>query len=57
MENPNIANSHPVSNEVRVNFHMLRPLMLNRGGGEVHGADVVAVDERTFGERAPKLSQ
>jgi hypothetical protein len=44
MENPNIANSHPL-------------LMLNRVGGEVHGADVVAVDERALGERAVKLSQ
>jgi hypothetical protein len=57
MENPNIANSHPVSNEVQVNLHMLRPLMLNRVDGEVHGADVLAVDERALGERAVKLSQ
>jgi hypothetical protein len=57
MENPNISNSHPVTNEVQVNLHMLRPLMLNRVGGEVHGADVVAVDERALGERAVKLSQ
>jgi hypothetical protein len=57
MENLNIANSHSVSNEVQINLHMLRPLMLNRVGGEVHGADVVAVDERALGERAVKLSQ
>jgi hypothetical protein len=57
MANPNIANCHPVSNEVQVNLHMLRPLMLNRVGGEVHGADVVAVDKRALGERAAKLSQ
>jgi hypothetical protein len=57
MENQNIANSHPVSNEVQVNLHMLRPLMLNRVGGEVHDAEVVAVDERALGERAVKLSQ
>jgi hypothetical protein len=36
---------------------MLRPLMLNRVGGEVHDADVVAVDERALGERAVKRSQ
>ena len=57
MENTNIADSHPVTNEMQVNLHMLRPLMLNRVGGEVHGADVVAVDERALGERAVKLSQ
>jgi hypothetical protein len=32
MENQNISNSHPVTNEVQVNLHMLRPLMLNRVG-------------------------
>jgi hypothetical protein len=31
--------------------------MLNRVGGEVHDADVVAVDKRALGERAVKLSQ
>jgi hypothetical protein len=30
MENPNIANSHPVSNEVQVNLHMLHPLTLSQ---------------------------
>jgi hypothetical protein len=57
MENPNISNSHPVTNEVLVNLHMLHPLMLNRVGGEVHDANVVALDERALGERAVKLSQ
>jgi hypothetical protein len=57
MKNPNIANSHPVTNEVQVNLHMLRPLMLNLVGGEVHGADVVAVDECALAERAVKLNQ
>ena len=49
MEDPNIAN------EVQVDLHMLRPLMLNGVGGEIHGADVVAVDERALGERAVEL--
>jgi hypothetical protein len=31
--------------------------MLNRVGGEVHGTDIVTVDERALGERAVKLSQ
>jgi hypothetical protein len=42
---------------MQVNLHMLRPLMLNLAGGEVHYADVVTVDERALGERAVKLSQ
>jgi hypothetical protein len=52
MENPNISDSHSVTNKVQVNLHMLRPLILNRVGGEGNGADIVAVDER-----AVKLSQ
>jgi hypothetical protein len=36
---------------------MFRPLMLNRVSGEVHGTDVVALDECALGERAVKLSQ
>ena len=44
-------------NEVQVDLHMLRPLMLNGVGGEIHGADVVAVDERALGERAVELCQ
>jgi hypothetical protein len=50
MKNPNITNSHSVSNEMQVNLHMLRPLMLNRVGGEVQGTDVVAVDECALGK-------
>ena len=36
---------------------MLRPLMLDGVGGEIHGADVVAVYERALGERAVELRQ
>jgi hypothetical protein len=57
MEDPNVAEGNPVTNEVEVDLHMLRPLVLNRVGGEVDGADVVAVDKRALGERAVKLSQ
>ena len=57
MEYPNIADGDPVAHEVEVDLHVLRPLMLNGVGGEVHSADVVAVDERALGERAVKLRQ
>ena len=57
MEDPNIADSNPFVNEVQVDLHMLRPLMLNGVGREIHDAGVVAVDERALGERAMKLSQ
>ena len=56
MEDPDIADSDPVANKVQVDLHMLRPLMLNRVGGEVDGADVVTVDECALGEWAVKLS-
>ena len=55
MENPNIADGDPVAHEVQVDLHMLRPLMLNGVGGEIHGADVVT--ERALGERAVELRQ
>ena len=57
MEYPNIADGDPVAHEVQVDLHMLHPLMLNRVGGEIHGADVVLVDERALGERAVQLRQ
>ena len=57
MENPNIADSDPVAHEVQVDLHMLRPLMLDGVSGEIHGADVVVVDERALGERAVELRQ
>ena len=57
MEYPNIADCDPVVHEVQVNLHVLRPLMLNGVGGEVHGADVVVVEERALGEQAVELCQ
>jgi hypothetical protein len=38
----------------QVDLHMLRPLMLNRVGGKVHGA---SVDKHGLGERTMELSQ
>ena len=46
MEYPNIADGDPIAHEVQVDLHMLRPLMLNGVGGEIHDADVVAIDEQ-----------
>ena len=36
---------------------MLGPLVLNWVGGEVHCANIVAVDKRALGERAVELTQ
>jgi hypothetical protein len=53
-ENPNITRNDTLVDEVQVDLHMLRALMLHRIGGEVDGADVVAVDEcRCFGPGGP----
>ena len=57
MEYPNIADGDSVAHEVEVDLHVLRPLMLDGVGGEIHSADVVAVDERALGERAVELRQ
>ena len=57
MEHPNIGDGDPVAHEVQVDLHMLRPLVLDGVGGEIHDADVVAVDERALGERAVELRQ
>ena len=57
IEYPNIADGDFVAHEVWVDLHVLRPLMLDGVGGEIHGADVVAVDERALGERAVELCQ
>ena len=56
MEYPNIADGDSVAHEVQVDLHVLCPLVLDGVGGEIHGADVVAVDERNSwraGCRAP----
>ena len=57
MEYPNIADCDPIAHEVQVNLYVIRSLMLDGVGGEIHGADVVAVDERALGERAVELHQ
>jgi hypothetical protein len=57
MENTNVADSNSITNKVQVDLHMLRPLMLNRVGVEVHDADIVAVEERALGEGAVELTQ
>jgi hypothetical protein len=43
MENPHTLDGEPLANEVEVELNMLRALMLNGGGGEIHGANVVTI--------------
>ena len=45
MEHTDSPNGDPFPDEVEVDFHVLGSLMLDEVGGEVAGADIVAVDE------------
>jgi hypothetical protein len=41
----NIPNSNALVDKMKINLNMLGALVLNDVGGEVDGADVVAVDQ------------
>jgi hypothetical protein len=45
MKDADLTNDNLLSDEMKFNLDMLRALMLNGVGGEVHSADVVTVDE------------
>jgi hypothetical protein len=45
MEDVDLVDGNLLSDKMKINLHMLGALMLNGVGGEVHGADVVAVDK------------
>jgi hypothetical protein len=45
MEDAGLTDGNLLSDEMKINLHMLHALMLNGVGGEVHDANVVAVDE------------
>jgi hypothetical protein len=44
-DNPNVTGGNMFADEVHVDLHLLRALMLHRIGGEVDHADVAAVDK------------
>jgi hypothetical protein len=45
MEDTDLTDGNLFSDKMKINLHMLGVLMLNGVGGEVHGADIVTVDE------------
>jgi hypothetical protein len=45
VEDTNVPVGNVLVNKVKINLNMLDALVLNRVGGEVDGADVVAVDQ------------
>ena len=54
MEDADLTDGNLLSDEMKINLHMLRALMLNGVGG---GADVVAVDESAARWRSLELMQ
>jgi hypothetical protein len=57
MEDADLTDGNLVSDKMKINLHMLRALMLNGVGGEVHDADVVTVDESAARWRSLELMQ
>jgi hypothetical protein len=57
MEDADLTDGNLLSDEMKINLHMLRALMLNGGGREVHGADVITVDESAVRWRSLELMQ
>jgi len=57
MKNTDGSNGDPFPDEVEVDFHVLGSLMLDGVGGEVDGANVIAVDEAGGLQRLMQLLQ
>jgi hypothetical protein len=57
MEDADLTDGDLLSNKVENNLHMLGALMLNGVGGEVDGADVVAVDQRAQRQQILELME
>jgi hypothetical protein len=45
MEDADLTDGNLLSDKMKINLHMFGALMLNGVDGEVHGADIVTVDE------------
>jgi hypothetical protein len=46
-----LTDGNLLSDKMKINLHMLGALILNGVGGEVHGADIVAVDKYALRRR------
>jgi hypothetical protein len=57
MEDMNLTDGNLLSDEMKINLHMLRALMLNGVGGEVHCDDVVVVGESAARWQSLELMQ
>jgi hypothetical protein len=45
MEDTDLTDGNLLSDKMKINLYMLGALMLNGVGGEIHDADIVAVDK------------
>jgi hypothetical protein len=45
VEDTNVPDSNALADKVKINLNMLGALVLNGVGGEVDGAEVIAVDQ------------
>jgi hypothetical protein len=57
MEDTGLTESNTIPHEVKVDFNMLRPLMLYRVGCHVGGTDVVTVDDSGLPDRLMQLRE
>jgi hypothetical protein len=57
MEDAYLTDGDLFSDEVKINLHMLGALVLNGVVGDIHGTDVVAVDERAPRRRCMEFQQ
>jgi hypothetical protein len=55
VQDTDITDGHGLPHEVEVDLDMLCALVLNEVGGEVDGADVVAVDESAICQLSMEL--
>jgi hypothetical protein len=55
VQDTDITDGHVFPHKVEVDLNMLHALVLNGVGGEVDGADVVAVDECALCQRSVDL--
>jgi hypothetical protein len=55
VQDVDITDDHAFSHKVKVDLDMLRTLVLNEVGGEIDGADVVAIDEGALHQRSVEL--
>jgi hypothetical protein len=55
MEDADLTDDNLLSDKIKINLHMLDVLMLNGVGGEIHGANIVAIDKCVSRRRGLEL--